>query len=83
MTFDQDHASYQENMYKDMLTGPVLKEWSDCFLSGQRGDPYSVPLSAPTDWWQDAQADDIFIVAGKDEVFRDGIVEFAKKVQVS
>ncbi len=43
-------------------------------------DNYNQALLAPPEWWKDIPVKDVLIIAGKDEILSDDIVEFADKL---
>ncbi|KAK3324609.1 Alpha/Beta hydrolase protein [Cercophora scortea] len=81
VTFKQGAPAFRTNRYKDSLSRPALKRWSDLFLRNAPEDEYNSPLSASEDWWRDVQAERILVIGGGDELLVDDIVQFTEKLQ--
>jgi acetyl esterase/lipase len=47
----------------------------------ENADEYNQPIMAPPSWWQRLPAEEVLIVAGKDEVLVDDIVVFAGRLE--
>jgi acetyl esterase/lipase len=82
VSFSQDFPSMKENAYKDMLPLETLKNWSDLYIAGAKGDNYNQALLAPAEWWSGLKANHVLIVLGGDEVFRSSIEQFAERLKV-
>jgi acetyl esterase/lipase len=81
ISFATNTPSFTSNKYKDCL-GPVpLQAWSQSFLGSSPSDNYTEALNAPESWWEGLQVQEIFVVAGEDEVLVDVIKEFAVKLK--
>ncbi|KAK4934224.1 hypothetical protein LTR10_024440 [Elasticomyces elasticus] len=70
------------NIYKDCIDVKTVHKWSREFLGTTPEDNYNVPLKADPEWWSSLKVNDVCIVAGRNEVFLDDIVKFAKKMKV-
>ncbi|KAK3687384.1 Alpha/Beta hydrolase protein [Podospora appendiculata] len=81
VAFTQDAPAFRTNKYKDSLSRPALKRWSDLFLGKAPEDEYNSPLGASEDWWRDFQAERILVISGGDELLVDDIVQFTEKLQ--
>lgn len=82
VSYKLDGPSVQENAYKDALSKEILDRWSDQYLSGKEGDPWSEPARAPMDWWEGIQAKDVLMTAGRDEILLSSIDEFVERFKV-
>jgi acetyl esterase/lipase len=81
-----NRASVTTNKYKDYLWPVTAKLWASAWLGTPwphtaNTDRYNQAITAPQDWWNGLPADELLIVAGKDEVLIDGIVEFAETLK--
>jgi acetyl esterase/lipase len=83
VTFDQTAPAFKNNASKDILSGPVLKRWSDAFMGKAARDNYTYPLDASPEWWQGLPVEETLVLTGGDEVFVDDIKVFADKLKVS
>ncbi|KAH8201724.1 hypothetical protein TruAng_004076 [Truncatella angustata] len=82
VSFDQSAACMVENADKDYLGKARLKLASDKFMAGGEVDYYNTPLGAGADWWRGIRAQDVCILAGEDELFRDDIQSFVARLSV-
>ncbi|XMA12700.1 hypothetical protein WAI453_005491 [Rhynchosporium graminicola] len=86
VSFDTSLPSFQENEFKDCVSTPGGKLWSSAFLNcpwpheGAK-DNYNEAAQAPAEWWSGLLVKDICVLCGSDEVLRDGIAEFEKKLR--
>ncbi|KAL2068405.1 hypothetical protein VTL71DRAFT_16503 [Oculimacula yallundae] len=86
VSFDTTLPSFVENEFKDCVSQPGGKKWSAAFLNcawphdGFK-DNYNEASIAPADWWEGLQVKDVCVMCGSEEVLRDGIVEFEKKLR--
>ncbi|KAK2744152.1 hypothetical protein FQN57_004412 [Myotisia sp. PD_48] len=83
VSFSQDFPSVKENQNKDMITSHSATIWSDAYLAGQKPDNYNQPLLAPAEWWKDAKANSVLILAGSDEILLSCINEFVEKFKAA
>lgn len=83
VSFSTTAPSYQNNKYKDCLGIPELNTWSSAWQGDAPRDPYNQPLHASSQWWEGLSSivDEIFVVAGADEVFADDIKAWAEVVR--
>jgi len=93
VSFDTNHKSFMRNAQADSLVPNMLRKWSSMYLGTNIGedDPgvvtggnqYSEPLRADSTWWKGMHVTtgDVFLYGGEDEVFIDGLKEFASKFQ--
>lgn len=44
-------------------------------------DEYNQPIMAPLEWWRGLPVEEVLIVAGKDEILVDDVVEFAGRLE--
>lgn len=71
---------------KDLL-GPVTgKKWSAAWLGSEwphtsTSDHYNQATTAPPSWWEGVKIDEALVVAGQDELLKDGIEKFVKRWQ--
>lgn len=79
-TFKSDWQSSKENSGKDCITARCLQNWSDAYLGPDiMSDYYIEAVTAPTSWWESAQVKDTLILAGSEEILRDGVLEWASR----
>lgn len=83
VTFDGSAPSFRKNVDRDLLNPSTLKTWSDAFRGPSAIDNYLAPLLADASWWKDLPAEDVCIIGGAEEIFRDDIVFFHEKIKVS
>lgn len=86
VSFDLTTDSWTRNAYKDVLCRPAGEQWSSAFVNhpppiDAASDYYNQAVTAPTSWWKGLMVEEVFVVAGKEEVLVDGIEEFAKKFE--
>ncbi|KAH7393612.1 Alpha/Beta hydrolase protein [Cadophora sp. MPI-SDFR-AT-0126] len=86
VSFDTTLPSFQENEFKDCVSQPGGKKWSGAFLECKwphdgAKDNYNEALRAEQGWWEGLPVDEVFVVCGSEEVLRDGIVEFERKLR--
>ncbi|TVY53966.1 putative steryl acetyl hydrolase [Lachnellula suecica] len=74
--FSTDDKSFQTNKLKDCLGADSGTQWSSAFLDSAPHDYYNEASTAPASWWADLQVENIFVVAGEEEVLVDGIRRF-------
>jgi hypothetical protein len=73
----------RQNIPKDISNPTMLKQASDTFLAGVEADEYNTPHDASPEWWRDMLVDGkVLVMAGKDELFVDGIVAFGQKLKI-
>jgi acetyl esterase/lipase len=82
VSFNLDDESWKRNEYKDVLCKPAGQQWSSAFVNhpspiDPASDYYNQAITAPASWWEGAMVEEVFIVAGEEEVLVDGITEFA------
>lgn len=84
------YPSMLTNRYKDFITPEQTVKWSDGYVEGSTSstrespgtaDPWLEPLAAPTGWWANFRAKEVFITAGGDEIFLSSIEAFVNKVR--
>lgn len=87
--FSTEHDSYVRNGGKDTLIDSMLRSWGSMYLGLSKDgevprkdvetDNYNEPLRNDSAWWQNIHrvVGKSFIWMGKDEVFVDGLREFA------
>jgi len=93
VSFDTSHKSFLRNAQTDALIASNLRKWSSMYLGTNireedpgvvtGGNEYSEPLQADSPWWKGMAdvAGDVFLYGGEDEVFIDGLKEFARRFQ--
>ena len=93
--FKTDHDSFDRNAHKDVLERRCLHVWSAMYTGNAASDPeadlgycpgsnpYVDPASNDSTWWDGLHlvVDDMFIWAGANEVFVDGIAAFEKTLR--
>ncbi|RDH38564.1 alpha/beta hydrolase fold protein [Aspergillus welwitschiae] len=79
ISYKMDGHSFLENAYKDALSKEILDRWSNQYLAGKEGDPWSEPARAPMDWWEGLKAEDFLMTAGRDEILLSPINEFVER----
>lgn len=72
----------QSNSDKDFLFPGDLRRIANQYMGKARDDNYSVPLTAPAEWWKDIPVEDICIAAGEYEIFLDDIRAFVANLKV-
>lgn len=84
VSFRGDWPSLERNRYKDLISKEVLAKWSTAYLGGEgkKGDAWSEPFLAPTEWWKGARADRVLILAGEDEILLSAVQEFVDRFKV-
>lgn len=73
------------NSEKDLVVQEFLLSCAESFLGNDNRDKddfYTVPLNAPPEWWKEAKVQNLEIVAGEFEIFRDDILALAEKIKV-
>ncbi len=82
VTFKNDWGSSKDNAAKDCITAQGLEAWSDAYLSGgkkgTKSDHYIEAVNAPVSWWEDAKVSDTLVIAGGEEILKDGVLEWAE-----
>jgi len=82
LSFSTNTPSFKHNATKDLITGKTGNLWSSEFLGTKwphtNKDNYNEAIGAPAEWWRNVPAEEILIVAGKDEVMVDGIKSFVE-----
>jgi len=83
--FSFDRPSIKANRFKDYITPQTARLWAAGWLGTPwphaNTDFYNQPITAPQDWWEGFQVDEILVLAGKDEVLVDGILKFGETLQ--
>lgn len=82
VSFRSDWPSLETNRYKDMIPKEALATWSKAYLRGKKGDSWSEPLLAPTEWWRGAKTEHVLVLAGADEILLSPIEEFVERFKV-
>lgn len=92
VSFSTTHSSFSRNSAKDALVPNMLRKWGALYLGSARneepvhevtgGNNYSEPLLADGSWWKGMHevVEEMFIWAGQDEIFVDGLQQFAQKL---
>jgi hypothetical protein len=47
----------------------------------ENADEYNQPIMAPLEWWAGMPVEEVLVVAGKDEILVDDVVEFAGRLE--
>jgi len=81
-TLETSADSYQTNKQNDFLSAAALAYWAQNFLGGANADPWNTPLMVPPEWWSDVPVDDILVLYGDHEVFRDDIDSLGEILKV-
>jgi acetyl esterase/lipase len=90
VTMDMNTASYRENGKVDMLSSRLIQNCGNDLLVGtnwqtelSKDQCWSMPLNGSTEWWSNLSSivPRVFLSAGKQEIFRDHVLEFAKKLE--
>lgn len=82
VTFGDNTPSMKSNSDKDFLFPGDLRRIADLYMGNTGDDNYTVPLTAPAEWWKDIPVQDIGITAGEYEIFLDDIHAFAANLKV-
>ncbi|KAL5358859.1 Alpha/Beta hydrolase protein [Aspergillus floccosus] len=85
VTFVSESTSMVANSEKDLVVQEFLLSCAESFLgndSRDNDDFYTVPLNAPSEWWKEVKVQNLEIVAGEFEIFRDDILALAEKIKV-
>ncbi|EXJ70146.1 uncharacterized protein A1O5_06214 [Cladophialophora psammophila CBS 110553] len=90
VSFQSSSSSYRDNAAIDIVLAPQMHHWAEAFLpvalaASQRLDDSVIhnlvePVSAETAWWKGFPAQQVLMVGGDKEVFRDDIKELGKKL---
>jgi acetyl esterase/lipase len=90
VTMDMNTTSYRENGNVDMLSPSLIQNCGNDLLVGtnwkielSKGQCWSMPLDGSMEWWGNLSSivPRIFLSAGKQEIFRDHVLEFAEKLK--
>jgi acetyl esterase/lipase len=82
VTVSTSATSMQLNSEKDILTISGLEYWGRNFLGGKEMDCWNTPLMAEGQWWGEVPCEEMLVLYGEDELFRDDIDEFCAKLKV-
>lgn len=82
VTVSTSAPSMQLNKDKDLLTISGLEYWGRNFLGGKEMDVWNTPLMAEGAWLSELPCEDMLVLYGEDELFRDDIEEFCGKLKV-
>ena len=82
VTVSTSATSMQLNKEKDVLTISGLEYWGRNFLGGKEMDCWNTPLMAEGEWWGEVPCEEMLVLYGEDELFRDDIEEFCAKLTV-
>ncbi|KAL2871671.1 Alpha/Beta hydrolase protein [Aspergillus lucknowensis] len=85
VTFMSKSSSMAANSEKDLVVQEFLLSCAELFLGNDNRDKddfYTVPLNAPPEWWKEVKVQNLEIVAGEFEIFRDDILALAQKIKV-
>ncbi|KAH8760111.1 Alpha/Beta hydrolase protein [Hyaloscypha sp. PMI_1271] len=80
VTVSTSATSMKLNQEKDILTISGLEYWGRNFLGGKEMDCWNTPLMAQGEWWGEVPCEEMLVLYGEDELFRDDIEEFCAKL---
>ncbi|CAK7217755.1 hypothetical protein SBRCBS47491_003278 [Sporothrix bragantina] len=77
ITAARSEGLVQENEPNDVLHAIALDYWAQNFLGNVNpsNEPWSCPLTTPSEWWADLPVDDLFVTYGESEVLRDNAAQ--------
>ncbi|KAH8703915.1 putative epsilon-lactone hydrolase [Talaromyces proteolyticus] len=78
LSFRDDWPSMKDNEHKDIDAVEVMERWAQEYLYGRSTNYYIEALEAPETWWEDAQVEQILVLAGTDEMLLDPIKAWTK-----
>lgn len=81
VSFSMEAASFEENKDKDMFNASSMMGFAADFAKPSERNNYSEPIRAEPSWWRQAPAENILLVAGAEEMFRDDIAFFAETLE--
>ncbi|KAH9210125.1 catalytic protein [Leptodontidium sp. 2 PMI_412] len=90
LSLDLNTISYRENRNADLLSIHIIKSWgADLFRNSrfetekEMGKAWGMALSGDDDWWNrlGEVVKRIYLVGGSEELFRDHIIEFGKRLR--
>ncbi|TPX11486.1 uncharacterized protein E0L32_007905 [Thyridium curvatum] len=80
VSFSTQSLSFQENADRDLINARLILDWGEAYAPSPLRDEYSEPLRAGISWWEQLPTQDLLILAGEVEVFRDDIVELGNRM---
>lgn len=83
VSFEYDSHSMKANVSMDYIGPDTIAVASRAFIGKSKGDPYSMPITASPEWWQDLPVRHLCFLVGEYEVFRDDVRAMQQIVRVS
>jgi acetyl esterase/lipase len=86
VSFSTTDESFKRNAYKDCINPPAGQQWSSAFMGSRwphttNADYYNQAVKAPASWWEGLMVENVFVVAGEEEVLIDGIKAWEGKFE--
>lgn len=81
VSFSMDAGSFEENKDKDMFNATSMVGFAAEFAEPAERNNYSEPIRTKSSWWQRAPVENMLLVAGAEEMFRDDIAVFAETLK--
>lgn len=77
VSFSTDWESVQSNAKRDIHSGETMQEWASDFVDSKDQNNYSEPSRADVNWWKGLPVDDIIVLWGSAELFKDSDAKLA------